>query len=54
MKNAITSVHAEPEVAGALFQVASQFNLQEMTRPSITPEHRVSRYSSDPSPPSIG
>ena len=31
------AVHAEPELEGALFQVASQFNLREMTGPSITP-----------------
>src|SRR3989344_7716993 len=32
---------------GALFQVASQFNLLEMVGPTITPEHGVTRYSSD-------
>ena len=30
-------MHADPELEGALFQVASQFNLLEMTGPSITP-----------------
>src|SRR5258705_10527778 len=29
------AMHAEPELEGALFQVASQFNLLEMTGPSI-------------------
>jgi len=28
------AMHAEPELEGALFQVASQFNLLEMTGPS--------------------
>jgi hypothetical protein len=38
-------MHADPELEGALFQVASQFNLLEMTGPSVTPEDRVTRYS---------
>jgi hypothetical protein len=42
------AMHADPELEGALFQVASQFNLLEMTGPSITPEHGVTRYSGDP------
>jgi hypothetical protein len=33
--------------ADALFQVASQFNLLEMTGPSVTPEDGVSRYAYD-------
>ena len=40
-------MHADPELEGALFQVASQFNLLEMTGPSVTPEDGVTRYSSD-------
>jgi hypothetical protein len=32
------AMHADPELDGALFQVASQFNLLEMTGPSVTPE----------------
>lgn len=40
-------MHADPELAGALFQVASQFNLLEMTGPSVTPEDGVTRYSDD-------
>jgi hypothetical protein len=31
------SMPSDPELAGALFQVASQFNLLEMTGPSLTP-----------------
>jgi hypothetical protein len=41
------AMHAEPELEGALFQVASQFNLLEMTGPSITPEQGVTRYAGD-------
>jgi hypothetical protein len=40
-------MHGAPEYDGALFQVASQFNLLEMTSPSITPEHGVTRYEQD-------
>jgi hypothetical protein len=41
-------LHLAPEYAGALFQVASQFNLLEMTGPSVTPEDGVTRYQGDP------
>jgi hypothetical protein len=34
--------------AGALFQVASQFNLLEMTSPRVTPEQGVGIYENDP------
>lgn len=40
-------LHADPAHRGALFQVASQFNLLEMVGPSVTPEHGVSRYAQD-------
>ena len=43
----VRAMHADPELERALFQVASQFNLLEMTGPSITPEDGVTRYSSD-------
>ena len=42
------ALHSEPEFEGALFQVASQFNLLEMTGPSVTPEDGVTRYAGDP------
>jgi hypothetical protein len=42
------ALHAEPEFAGALFQVASQFNLLEMVGPSVRPEDGVARYAGDP------
>jgi hypothetical protein len=41
-------MHRSPENAGALFQVASQFNLLEMVSQNVTPEHGVTRYQSDP------
>jgi len=41
------AMHADPEPEGAQFQVASQFNLLEMTGPSVTPEDGVTRYSGD-------
>lgn len=41
-------LHQASEYAGALFQVASQFNLLEMTGPEVTPEHGVTRYAGDP------
>ncbi len=42
------ALHSEPEFEGALFQVASQFNLLEMTGPSVTPDDGVTRYAGDP------
>ena len=44
----VRTMHQLPENAGALFQVASQFNLLEMMSPSVTPEQGVTRYESDP------
>jgi hypothetical protein len=43
----VREMHRAPENAGALFQVASQFNLLEMVGPSITPEEGVTRYERD-------
>jgi hypothetical protein len=43
----VREMHRLPEYAGALFQVASQFNLLEMVAPEITPEHGVTRYQHD-------
>jgi protein-tyrosine phosphatase len=43
----VRRMHQAPEYAGALFQVASQFNLLEMTSYSVTPEQGVTRYESD-------
>jgi hypothetical protein len=43
----VRSMHADPANRGALFQVASQFNLLEMTGPDVTPEQGVTRYVHD-------
>ncbi len=43
----VRSMHSEPGNAGALFQVASQFNLLEMMSPNRTPEHGVTGYQDD-------
>jgi hypothetical protein len=43
----VRQMHQLPENEGALFQVASQFNLLEMTSPSVTPEQGVTRYQHD-------
>ena len=48
VKGDVRHMHRSPENAGALFQVASQFNLLEMVSPDVTPEHGVTRYQSDP------
>jgi len=44
----VRRLHAAPEHACALFQVASQFNLLEMTAPHTTREDGVTRYKDDP------
>jgi hypothetical protein len=41
------ALHADAANAGALFQVASQFNLLEMVSPDVTPERGVTRYAGD-------
>jgi protein-tyrosine phosphatase len=41
-------LHADPANAGAVFQVASQFNLLEMVSPSVTPEQGIGIYENDP------
>lgn len=43
----VRKMHQMPEYAGALFQVASQFNALEMVGPSVTPEDGVPRYEHD-------
>lgn len=43
----VRKMHQAPEYAGALFQVASQFNSLEMVGPSVTPEDGVTRYERD-------
>jgi len=43
----VRRMHIEPENAGAVFQVASQFNLLEMVGPTVTPEDGVTGYADD-------
>lgn len=43
----VRQLHHAAELRGALFQVASQFNLLEMTGPDVTPEHGVTIYQHD-------
>lgn len=43
----VQDLHRDPQNAYALFQVASQFNLLEMTSPDISPEDGVDRYELD-------
>lgn len=43
----VRKLHARSECAGALFQVASQFNCLEMVGPDVTPEKGVGRYEHD-------
>lgn len=43
----VRKLHADPASAGALFQVASQFNLLEMVGPGVSPEDRVTGYAHD-------
>ena len=43
----VGQMHRDPANRGALFQVASQFNLLEMVGPHVTPEDGVTRYAHD-------
>ena len=43
----VRALHRSPDLAAALFQVASQFNLLEMTSPQVRPEDGVTRYAFD-------
>ena len=43
----VRQMHHSAANAGALFQVASQFNLLEMVSPNVTPEDGVTRYQGD-------
>ena len=43
----VQRLHRDPANAGALFQVASQFNLLEMVGHGVTPEEGVDRYEHD-------
>lgn len=43
----VREMHGHPQNRGALFQVASQFNMLEMVGPTVTPEDGVTRYEHD-------
>ncbi len=43
----VKNLHCDPANAGALFQVASQFNLLEMVDQSTTPDQGIARYAHD-------
>lgn len=43
----VRRMHVDPQNERALFQVASQFNLLEMTSDRVKPEHGVTRYETD-------
>ncbi|HQX53140.1 MAG TPA: hypothetical protein PLR25_24680 [Planctomycetaceae bacterium] len=43
----VQSLHQQSDNAGALFQVASQFNLLEMVSPSVTPDDGIGIYEND-------
>ena len=43
----VQTLHADSENAGAMFQVASQFNLLEMVSPSVSPEDGIAGYEYD-------
>ena len=43
----VQTLHTDVSNAGALFQVASQFNLLEMVSPGVTPEQGVGIYEND-------
>jgi hypothetical protein len=43
----VRALHQDDTLEGALFQVASQFNLLEMIGPDVSPEERVTRYQHD-------
>jgi hypothetical protein len=43
----VVALHLDPANAGAVFQVASQFNLLEMVSPEVTPEAGIGIYEKD-------
>lgn len=43
----VQGLHSDAQNAGALFQVASQFNLLEMVGPTVTPDTGISGYQFD-------
>lgn len=47
MTGDVRRLHRQPELAGALFQAASQFNALEMVGPNVTPEAGITGYQND-------
>ena len=47
MPGDVRTLHRDPACEGALFQVASQFNLLQRVHERITPEDGVARYQAD-------
>lgn len=47
MSGDVSRLHSETSSRGAIIQVASQFNLLEMTHYDVTPEQGVTRYADD-------
>jgi len=43
----VQDLHADSKNSGAIFQVASQFNLLEMVSPSVTPDRGIGIYEND-------
>ena len=43
----VSTLHADKELAGSLFQVASQFNVLEMVSPDVGPEEGITCYQHD-------
>eukprot|EP01037_Dinobryon_pediforme_P027570 gene27570-30508_t len=43
----VFELHGRPDLAGALFQAASQFNMLEMIGPDVVPEDGVGIYEND-------
>lgn len=43
----VLELHGQPQNAGALFQVASQFNCLEFVGPQVTPEMGITGYADD-------
>ena len=47
LRGDVLDLHCDPALAGAVFQVASQFNLLEMVGPEVTPEAGMAGYWAD-------
>ena len=43
----VAKFHADPSLAGSLFQVASQFNVLEMVSPDVGPDAGITGYQHD-------